>query len=437
MHYMDVQRLTPRKDIPKHRNVCDYENVQCHNECGKEMQRRYLLDHVETKCRYRRVPCQYCLRSFEYWYLEYAHNKMCNKFPLPCPNNCGILDILREDVGKHRKICVLENVQCTNECGKEMERQNLSDHLQNECPRRLHYCQYCNIEGEHQFITGDHMTVCDKFPLTCPNQCDIGIVCRGDMDQHRKTCSLETVDCEYCRVGCKAKMLRKNLEEHNEDNMKEHLLLTTKKLNKTEDELRERVHTLELAMQQIINSTAMQQFENDQVSFWFSHLQLSSSSVANTPGEHALPVIIKMPNYIQNKQQKKKWVSSPFYSHKKGYKMCLSVYANGAKNEGTYMSVFLCVMKGLYDDHLPWPLKGKFELKLLNQICSTGHYKISDHLLFDAKANVCQLKGTDRKIGDGWGYLSYITNDNLDISTSACQFLKDDSVFFEVQYEAD
>ena len=66
------------------------------------------------------------------------------------------------------------------------------------------------------------MTVCDKFPLTCPNQCD-GIVCRGDMDDHRKTCPLETIDCEYCMVGCKAEMLRKDLEKHSEDNMKQHL----------------------------------------------------------------------------------------------------------------------------------------------------------------------------------------------------------------------
>ena len=88
------------------------------------------------------------------------------------------------------------------------------------------------------------MTVCDKFPLTCPNQCDIGIVCCGDMDDHRITCPLKTIDREYCMVGCKAKMLCKDLEKHSEDNMKQHLLLTTKKLNETVDELRERMHTL-------------------------------------------------------------------------------------------------------------------------------------------------------------------------------------------------
>ena len=425
----------PREDIPKHRKVCEYENVKCHNECGIEMQRRYLPNHVETKCRRRRVPCQYCHCSFEHWYLEKSHIKLCDNFPLPCPNHCGITDILRKDMGKHRKICQLEIVQCTNGCKKEMQQQNLADHLQNECPHRLCYCKYCNIEGEHQFITGDHMTVCDNFPLTCPNQCDIESVCRGDMDDHRKTCPLETIDCEYCKVGCKIKVLRKDLEKHNEDNMKQHLLLTTKKLNETEDELRERVHTLEIAMQQIINSTTMQQCESDQVTFWPSHLQLANSLVANTPGEHVTPVIVKMSNYAQNKLEKKRWFSPPFYSHKKGYKMCLSVYANGNKNEGTHMSVYLCIMKGPYDDQLQWPFKGKIELKLLNQISAKGHYIIDTYLLFDSKANFCQVKDADREIGNGWGYPSFISNENLDMhmGTCMCQFLKDDSVFFEVQ----
>ena len=200
------------------------------------------------------------------------------------------------------------------------------------------------------------------------------------------------------------------------------------------------MHTLEIAMQQIINSTAMQQCESDQVSLWLSHLQLSSSLLANTPGEHMTPVIVKMSNYAQNKLEKTRWFSPPFYSHKKGYKLCLSVYANGNTDEGTHMSVCLCIMKGMYDDQLPWPFKGKIELKLLNQICAKGHYMKGTHLLFDATANICQVKGSDREIGKGWGYPSFISNENLGMqggTNCICQFLKDDSVFFEVRYITD
>ena len=83
-----------------------------------------------------------------------------------------------------------------------MIRQQLESHLEDECPCRNACCVYCNIEGEHKFILGEHIEKCQKYPLVCPNECDIGTVCHGDMDKHRKICPLETIDCEYCKVGC-------------------------------------------------------------------------------------------------------------------------------------------------------------------------------------------------------------------------------------------
>ena len=75
-------------------------------------------------------------------------------------------------------------------------------------------------------------------------------------------------------------------------------------------------------------------------------------------------------------------------------------------------------------------------MKLLNQICAKGHYTIDMYLLFDAKANVCQVKGADGEIGNGWGYPSFISNEDLNMHVGTCisQFPKDDSVFFEVRY---
>ena len=349
---------------------------------------------------------------------------------MPCPNDCGLKDIIREDMDKHRKTCPLEIVQCTNQCGKEMQQQNLINH-QNECPRRLIYCQYCNIEGEHQFVTRDHMIICTRFPLTCPNKCNIGTVCRGDMDEHRKTCPLEPVNCEYYRVGCHVTKQHKDIERHMEEKVKEHLLLTAKHLNDTSDELTERVCILEIVTKKIATSTMLQPI--DKVALWPSHIQLSSSLVANTPGEHVTPVIIKMSKYAQNMLEKKQWLSPPFYSHKMGYKLCLSVYPYGHRmSKGTYMSVCLHLMKGPYDDILPWPLEAVFKVKLLNQISDSQHHAEPNQFVFDAKKNICQLRSSD--LSKGWGYSSFISHEKLNKIAFMCQFLKDDSVFFEVQY---
>ena len=302
----------------------------------------------------------------------------------------------------------MEIIRCTNECGNEIQRQRLNSHLEDHCPRRKICCQYCNIEGEHQLISGDHMMMCDKFPLTCPNECNIGTVCRSDMDEHREVCPLETIDCEYCKVGCEAKMLRKDLEKHCDESTKEHLLLTTKKLTSTEDELdrfRERVHILEMAMQQIINGKLMSQC--DRIALWPFHLQLADSIIANTPGEHVTPVIIKISNFTDLKLQQKKW----------GYKMCVSVCPSNAadKGEGTHLSVLLHVMKGPYDDYLLWPLTAMFDLILLNQIDNTEHHICK--VQFDHNKNGDRVINGERGEGQGrQNAIALIEKLNLPIS---------------------
>ena len=157
----------PREDIDKHRDTCPHENVHCYNLCGKEMQRQYLNHHAEAECPRRTVTCQYCCSLTEHQFID-DHKMHCHKFPLPCPNDCGIEDIPREDIFEHRNTCPLEIIHCTNKCGEEMIRQQLDYHLEDECPRRNACCQYCNIEGEHQFILGEHIEKCQKYPLLVP-----------------------------------------------------------------------------------------------------------------------------------------------------------------------------------------------------------------------------------------------------------------------------
>jgi len=56
------------------------------------------------------------------------------------------------------------------------------------------------------------------------------------------------------------------------------------------------------------------------------------------------------------------WYSPPFYTHPQGYKMCLSVVANGSGDgKGTHVSVFAYLMRGDFDDHLKWPFQGRVE----------------------------------------------------------------------------
>jgi len=68
-------------------------------------------------------------------------------------------------------------------------------------------------------------------------------------------------------------------------------------------------------------------------------------------GDQECPVIFKMVDYNKQKENNAIWHSDSFYTHNKGYKMCLCADASGNR-KGTHLSVFLFLMKGLHDDEL-------------------------------------------------------------------------------------
>ena len=73
-----------------------------------------------------------------------------------------------------------------------------------------------------------------------------------------------------------------------------------------------------------------------------------------------------MTDFEQHKKDDDQWFSLPFYSHPKGYKMCLRVDANGhGQGKHTHTSIHIHLMKREFDDQLKWPFRGEVIIKLL------------------------------------------------------------------------
>ena len=82
--------------------------------------------------------------------------------------------------------------------------------------------------------------------------------------------------------------------------------------------------------------------------------------------------------FTKRKQLENAYVSIPFYSHPQGYKLCLSVFANGFSNgKGTHISIIVGLMRGKYDDNLQWPLKGRIVVEVLNWRKNSNHYRVN------------------------------------------------------------
>ena len=60
--------------------------------------------------------------------------------------------------------------------------------------------------------------------------------------------------------------------------------------------------------------------------------------------------------------------------------MCLSVVANGSgEGEGTHVSVYACLMRGEFDDHLKWPFRDHVTIAMLNQLKDNSHITETIH----------------------------------------------------------
>ena len=282
---------------------------------------------------------------------------------------------------QHLSKCGYAKVDCENNCKQFVSRHNLSNHLQNQCPMREYQCPKCKEEGKYQTITTDHLEVCLEQDITCPNPgCGV-LFKRKETYKHRSLCPNEEIKCSYSKIGCKHKRLRKDMPEHIKESTEDHLTL---------------------AMTQI-------------------------ATLINTT--------VKMDNFCLKKTNDTDWYSPPFYSHPRGYKMCLNVVANGLDDaEGTHMSVFLSMMRGENDDNLVWPFQGKVTLTLLNQLEDNNHRE--DMILYydeDVNEYTYSRVTVGERGDDGYGETQFISHEELGYRADTnCQYLKDDSLYFRV-----
>ena len=144
-------------------------------------------------------------------------------------NSCSWKGRLK-DIDDHLQQCPYQILSCTNGCEKNIERKLLQHHLENNCPKRLIKCQYCNEEDIYQVITGDHLKVCSQYLIQCTNEgCGQQVHC-SQMTVHKRSCPKEIISCEYSTIGCVEKMKREEQEEHNEQSMDEHLQMAVKEI---------------------------------------------------------------------------------------------------------------------------------------------------------------------------------------------------------------
>ncbi len=111
---------------------CKFLIAACPNACGKRIPTMQLVDHCKV-CPKRDYVCKFCGYKGIYEEMSSIHWGVCENYPLPCPNKCGALDILRKNLKAHKDTdCLSEMVECDfayGGCRARITRGGLPKHL--------------------------------------------------------------------------------------------------------------------------------------------------------------------------------------------------------------------------------------------------------------------------------------------------------------------
>ena len=94
----------PLKHLEEHVSNCGFVSVLCNQGCGQYVHSRLLQKHCDLLCPFRSYECQFCKGyASTYQDVESNHWKVCEHFPVPCPNDCPNGSIARGCLMEHLK----------------------------------------------------------------------------------------------------------------------------------------------------------------------------------------------------------------------------------------------------------------------------------------------------------------------------------------------
>ena len=419
----------------------------------------------ETADRLKREgkPCPMCNRSLN-TVPDKFFKRQVNQLKVRCSKKASGCNWVGElgDLEKHLSEgsvdgeCQYMTVACPLSCGDHIQRGRLEEH-KSVCPQQQFMCYYCDYEGTYKNVMEDHWFECEKRPIQCPNKCGENTLVPRHLQQHLDiACPLQVVMCKFSYTGCNIECQRQEMQEHLDGNMQSHLTMVSEMtcdLQYENDTQQQRIAELtgksNTQGKRIQSLTHQIQILTSQVHFLASALKPGALTTqqlqAGPPPVFIPPPDFVMTNFKQLKNDDDIWFSPPFYSHIGGYKLCISVDANGWDDgwmwpRGKHVGVTVYMMRGEYDDNLKWPFKGEVRVQLLNQRGNHSHF---EKALLRLSHYQESLDGFDQSIFarvvgckiamEGWGYPQFIAHTKLrHIPVRDYQYLMNDCLKFRI-----
>ena len=236
--------------------------------------------------------------------------------------------------------CQFVRVKCCY-CLATVVRSKVRVHEYEECLKRPYSCCHCkNFASTYQEVTLSHWSVCGCYPIVCTNKCGTTLQRQMLGDHITNHCPETEVDCKFKHFGCNDRQSRKHLQEHMEKNLMAHMEKMSQVIVRLEEE----------------NKLLRREIE---------YLKTTNSPTS--------ALVLVMNNLNECRTKGKPWISRSFFAH--GYKLRLQVYVNDHGHDGSLCTtIFVCMVKGNYDEILKWPFQGTVVVELLT--VGGGRYRV-------------------------------------------------------------
>ena len=164
----------------------------------------------------------------------------------------------------HLKIdCPKQIINCGNSgCVESFFREETDNHLK-DCQYRSVKCEYCN--SSIAFVSLNfHYDECPKYLVDCQLNCGIKIERENLVNHIKNQCENAEISCYYNKYGCEIVLIKRNIEEHLKSHSENHNLLILKFLGDFYKEYQEKMSFLEntfIDIKEKINSSKIQNKE--------------------------------------------------------------------------------------------------------------------------------------------------------------------------------
>ena len=342
--------------LEQHLNAdCRYVDVDC-PDCGERVNKtRDLEEHMSQHCPLRPFSCKFCNHNATFQEIIEKHWPVCDKYPLPCPNECG---------------------------KEEIERQYLKGHLEQSCPLQVIKCEFsyagCGAQLQRHLMSA-HMKEAMKAHLSILAEKAPKLEAQLKQQQYQMKQQGDKIKQQGDKIKQQGTQIEKGEYQFKQltDLFKQHVNLIKQQADQIAqqgDQIKQQESQIKILGNAIGQKGILIKQQGDQIKQQGDQIKQQGDRMTQLLEENRLfsmllgksddmlvvpPVTFIMEKFEKHKISKDIWSSPAFYSHLGGYKMHVEVEANFASSR---VRVYVCVIRGDFDDRLIWPIRGTITL---------------------------------------------------------------------------